>query len=116
MNRNTDLAGDVDVRAERSGAADHATAGAVAVEPFVLPEARSAVIHPHHLETVVHKVHGWYSFIKAMVQNVCLAPKKLFYPVSCLEDIVISGVFTVGSVVAHTFPAWRKRIHLKGYE
>lgn len=31
-----------------------------------------------------------------------------------LEDVAVSGIFTVGRVAAHTFPARCKRIHWRG--
>lgn len=62
-----------------------ATASTVGVQTFVLPKAWPTVIYAHYLKTVVHEVHRWYSFINMMVQNVCLAPEKLFYPISCLR-------------------------------
>lgn len=114
MDRNTDLTGDIGIRTECTRTTDHATASTIGVQTFVLPKAWPTVIYAHYLKTVVHEVHRWYSFINMMVQNVCLAPEKLFYPISCLEDVMVSGIFTVGRIVAHTFPAWCKRIHWRG--
>lgn len=62
-----------------------AAASTIGVQTFVLPKAWPTVIYAHYLKAVVHEVHRWYSFINVMVQNVCLAPEKLFYPISCLR-------------------------------